>query len=139
MYEDGIGTVTSYPDALRWFREAADEGDVRSLFEIGWMTYFGLGCRQSEKEARRIVDIAMRKGAFDILEREGIRSNPYSQLRMGWLYDLGWGVEKSAYKAIAWYTGARIMGITEAGTFIEDLGRRNGISPEGCTGDSDSL
>ena len=127
-YEEGIDTEVSYPDALRWFREAADEGDARALFEIGWMTYFGHGCAQSEKESKRIVEIAVAKGVMDSMTREAMQGNPYSQLRIGWLYDLGWGVEQCTYKAIAWYTGARVLGLDVANRFIENLGRRIGVT-----------
>ena len=129
-FEEGIEADISYPDALRWFKEAADEGDARALFEIGWMTYFGLGCRQSETESKRLVEIAVRKGVMETITFEAVHANPYSQLRIGWLYDLGWGVEQSTYKAIAWYTGAKIMGLSAADRFIEDIERRCGSSAE---------
>ena len=133
-FEEGIETGVSYPDALRWFREAADEGDARALFEIGWMTYFGLGCRQSETESKRLIEIAVRKGVMETIMFEGVHANPYSQLRIGWLYDLGWGVEQSTYKAIAWYTGAKIMGLSAADRFIEDIESRCGPATEGNAG-----
>lgn len=99
-------------------REAADEGNTRALFEIGWMTYFGLGCRRSVSEARRLVETAVDRGILNTLTGESVTGNPYSQLRLGWLYDLGWGVEHSPYKAITWYTGAKIMGLMMADALI---------------------
>jgi TPR repeat protein len=66
-------------------REAADEGNARALFEIGWMTYFGLGCRRSVSEARRLVETAVDRGILNTLTGESVTGNPYSQLRLGWL------------------------------------------------------
>ena len=74
--------------------------------------------------------MAVRKGVMNEMLREAIRSDPYSQLRIGWLYDLGWGVEQSAYKAIAWYTGAKVMGLKTADRLLDSLGQRMGVSPD---------
>ena len=61
---------------------------------------------------------AVDRGILNTLTGESVTGNPYSQLRLGWLYDLGWGVEHSPYKAITWYTGAKIMGLRMADALI---------------------
>ena len=124
MYEEGIGFDMSYTDALRWFREAADDGDSISLFEIGWMSYFGYGCAKSEKEAERLIMRSIDDGALKKLERQAKIGNAYSQLRIGFLYDMGWGVEQSVFKALVWYTGAKIMGLKIADDMVERMETR---------------
>ena len=121
MYEEGIGFDISYADALRWFREAADEGDCLSLFEIGWMSYFGYGCERSDKEAERLIRRSIEDGALMRLENQAMIGNAYSQLRLGFLYDMGWGVEQSVFKALVWYTGAKIMGLKKADKMIKRI------------------
>ena len=121
MYEEGIGFDVSYADALRWFREAADEGDCMSLFEIGWMSYFGYGCERSEKEAERLIRKSIDDGALMMLEKQAKIGNAYSQLRLGLLYEMGWGVEQSVFKALVWYTGAKIMGLKKADKMVRKM------------------
>ena len=123
MYEEGIGFDVSYNDALRWFSEAADEGDCLSLFEIGWMSYFGYGCERSEKEAERLIRKSL-DGALMMLDNQARIGNAYSQLRLGLLYDIGWGVEQSVFKALVWYTGAKIMGLKIADKMVEGMESR---------------
>ena len=121
LYEEGIGTEQSYHNADRWLKSAAEHGEPLALFELGWMRYFGIGCEASADEAKRIIDRALDKGALDMMAREAMHSDPYMQLRLGWLYDIGWGVEQSCFKALAWYSGARMMGLSAAEEFIRKL------------------
>ena len=132
IFEEGIGFDVSFGDALRWFREAADEGDCLSLFEIGWITYFGYGCAASEKEAERLIMRSIEDGALIILEREARNGNPYLQLRLGFLYEMGWGVEQSVFRALVWYTGAKILGLKKA----DEMVARMEVHLRGCSVDS---
>ena len=43
------------------------------------------------------------------------------RLRLGLLYEMGWGVEQSVFKALVWYTGAKIMGLKKANEMVEML------------------
>jgi TPR repeat protein len=99
------------------------------------MRYFGMGCEASEEEAKRLIDRALEKGVLDMMAREAIHSDPYMQLRLGWLYDMGWGVEQSCFRALAWYSGARMMGLGAAEEFIRKLtARLEGMHTEGTKG-----
>jgi TPR repeat protein len=139
-YEEGIGVEKSYRDAEHWLRTSAENGDPRALFELGWMRYFGLGCDESQAEGKRLIDRALDRGAYDIINREAKISNPYSQLRLGWLYDMGWGVEQSCFRALAWYSGARFMGLKGAERFIDSLCvRMEAEANAGNVGDTSSV
>ena len=123
-YEEGIGVEASQSEAMRWIRMAAEEGDVRANFELGWMNYFGIGCGVSEKEAKRLILNALDRGALELIRNEAARPDAIAQVRLGWLYDIGWGVEQSDYVALAWYSGARVLGYPNADRFIEVLNER---------------
>jgi hypothetical protein len=43
MYRDGRGVTQSYPDALKWFRLAADHGDPDGQNSLGVMYRTGRG------------------------------------------------------------------------------------------------
>ena len=47
MYKNGLGVERDYPQALRWYKLAADQGDVISQYQIGKMYAEGLGVGES--------------------------------------------------------------------------------------------
>ena len=47
MYENGRGVRQDYAEALRWYRKAAEQGDVQAQYNLGLMYYNGQGVRQN--------------------------------------------------------------------------------------------
>jgi hypothetical protein len=51
MYQAGNGVPQNYPEALKWFRKAADEGDAMAQAALGLMYHNGQGVPQDHAEA----------------------------------------------------------------------------------------
>jgi uncharacterized protein len=43
MYYESQIVPQNYPEALKWFRKAAEKGDTRAQVKLGHMYYFGQG------------------------------------------------------------------------------------------------
>jgi hypothetical protein len=51
LYEDGQGVRRDYAEALKWYRMAADQGDVWAQLAVGRLYEKGHGVRQDDEEA----------------------------------------------------------------------------------------
>ena len=47
MYAGGYGVRQDYAEAFRWYRKAAEQGDVQAQYNLGLMYYNGQGVRQN--------------------------------------------------------------------------------------------
>ena len=50
------GASPNYPEAIRWFKKGAEEGDQWSIFNLGHMYLCGLGCKQNRERAVQLFD-----------------------------------------------------------------------------------
>ena len=87
-----------YAEAMRWAREAADQGYAAAQFDIGVLYEFGRGVTQDYGEAMRWYRKAADQG------------NALAQLNIGVLYRYGRGVAQDYGEAMRWYRKAADQG-----------------------------
>ena len=51
MYSNGYGVTQDKSEAVRWYREAAEQGYANAQYNLGAMYYNGEGVRQDKSEA----------------------------------------------------------------------------------------
>jgi TPR repeat protein len=51
MYREGRGVQQNYPEALKWFRKAADQGHANAQFKLAAMYQTGTGVPHNFTEA----------------------------------------------------------------------------------------
>jgi serine/threonine protein kinase len=94
---------TGHPEtAFRFFRQAADLGDARSMLELGNMLTEGEGVGRSYEEAARWYRRAADHGSSNAM------------LLMGGLYYVGQGVPMDSTAAAQWFTWASDRGDASA-------------------------
>lgn len=69
MYECGDAIYQNQNRANLLYRAAANVGDVKSLFHLGKNYFEGIGVDKDRSEARRLLEIAVKKGCKDALGR----------------------------------------------------------------------
>ena len=79
-----------FPEAVRWFRLSADQGDAHGQFNLGDCYRLGHGVAQNYVEAARWFRLAAEQG------------DPDAQYYLGTLYDAGQGVPQDAMTAYMW-------------------------------------
>ena len=73
MYYQGQGVPQDYTEANRWYLKAAEQGDVRAQYSLGYMYAKGQGVPQDYIEARRWYRKAAEQG------------NPEARRALKWL------------------------------------------------------
>src|ERR1039457_360923 len=91
LYENGFGGVSQdAAEALKWYRKAAEQGNVRAQYHLGYCYFKGQGVTQDYVEAFRWYREAAEQGDAD------------AQSDLGLCYDRGRGVESSETEAVKW-------------------------------------
>jgi tetratricopeptide (TPR) repeat protein len=90
--------LKDYAEALRWYRQAADQGDVVAQVKIGFLYHNGLGVAQDYGEALRWYRKAADQG------------NAVAQHNLALQYYNGWGVAQDRDQAQAWMKKAAAGG-----------------------------
>lgn len=99
LYRDGKGGVEQdYAEAMRWYRMAAEKGDVNGQYNLGLMYATGDGVEKDYKEAMILFVMAANQG------------DAKSQAAIGAMYQNGTGVEQSDKEAMKWYRKAEKQG-----------------------------
>ena len=92
LYENGFGGVSQdAAEALKWYRKAAEQGNVRAQYHLGYCYFKGQGVAQDYVEAFRWYREAAEQGDAD------------AQSDLGLCYDRGRGVESSQTEAVKWW------------------------------------
>ena len=91
MYEEGIGVAQDYAEAVKWYRKAADQGDVGAQNHLGVMYDNGKGVNKDYAEAAKWYRKAAEQG------------HPFAQNNLGAMYGNGQGVNKDDAEAAKWY------------------------------------
>ncbi len=108
MYLDGRGVKQDYATAMRWLKQAADEGDVAAAeSDIGRIYYNGAGVKRDYAEAARWFQKAADQGYEQ------------AQIGLGTLYEYGLGVPKDYVKAYMMFDLAS-KGGSKDGTRLRD-------------------
>ncbi len=69
MYDNGRGVTQDYAEAVRWYREAADQGLAAAQFNLGLMYYNGQGVTQDYAEAHMWLNVAASRASGDDQKR----------------------------------------------------------------------
>lgn len=133
-----VEVPTTYGDAMRWYRQAAEAGSANAQFFLGRMYETG----QSRKRDMAAAATWYRKAAdqghrlaqyrlgqmylsgtgvgqsyavaakwFEIAARQDLHEAQYN---LGYLYDRGFGVERNPLVAADWYRKAAVRGLGPA-------------------------
>lgn len=133
----------NYTEALRRYRQAADQGDTQCQFNVGYMYITGQGVEKDYNEAvrwfRKAAEHENRFAqgylgwlylhgfgvtqdypeAVKWLSKAAEKGDDAAQCNLGWMYRDGLGVQKSDAKAIEWYRraaeGGNLSGQTNLG------------------------
>jgi len=98
----GGGIAQDYAEAVRWYRLAADQGNVTAQFNVGVMFYNGTGVAQDYTEAMRWYRLAADQG------------HALAQYYLGLMFQHSLGVKKDNVEAVRWYRLAADQGHADA-------------------------
>ena len=98
MYFHGEGVPQNDTEALLWFRKAADQGNAKAQYGIGYMYHNGKGVPQSDAEAL----IWYLKSAN--------QGDAKAQISIGAMYYYGQGVAQDYTESLRWYRLAADQG-----------------------------
>lgn len=102
MYEYGYGVEADLQEALRWYRQAAEQGLPQAQNSLGFMYSLGLGVKRDSERAAHWLQCAAEQG------HSGAQTN------LGILYASGRGVEKDEEEALYWFRSAARNGNNQA-------------------------
>jgi len=102
-YLDGDGVEKNIPEAVKWFKLAAGNGDVYAAYTLGKTFHEGDGIPQDYAEAMKWFRLAAEMGDAN------------SQYRVAEMYQSGTGIEKDYVAAYAWLSLAIGNGANKRG------------------------
>ena len=106
MYNNGYGVPQDAAEALRWYRQAAEQGHTGTQLMLGFMYAKGEGVPQDTAEAVRWYRRAAEQGHSD------------AQFSLGVMYDIGYGVPQDNAEALQWHRRAAEQGHASAQTYL---------------------
>ena len=89
-------------EAAKWYRKAAEQGDVMAQYSLGGMYFRGEGVSQNFTEAVKWFRKAAEQG------------DAYAQVNLGFMYGTGEGVPMNYVKAYMWYSLSKAQGNEDA-------------------------
>ena len=92
------GVAQDNKEAVKWYRLAAEQGNVAAQFDLGFMYANGRGVAQDDKEAVKWYRLAAEQGDAD------------AQSNLGNMYRSGEGVAQDDKEAVKWYRLAAEQG-----------------------------
>ena len=95
---NAAGADTNQVEATKWYRTAAEKGELHAQFMLSWRLFSGLGADTNLVEAAMWCRQAAERG-YAPAERF-----------FGWLTFSGFGVEKNYVEAVKWYRKAAEQG-----------------------------
>jgi len=102
MYYRGAGVKQDYAEAVRWYRKAAEQGNLWGQNALGSMYQLGMGVKQDYAEAVKWFRKSAKQG------------NASAQNLLGKAYALGTGVKKNYTEAVKWYRKAAMQDYADA-------------------------
>jgi TPR repeat protein len=103
-YGRAFDAAKRYDEAMRWYREAADQGYSAAQVGLGFIYYYGHGVPQNYGEAMRWLHKAAEQG------------NAVAQNTLGVMYINGQGVSQNYAEGLEWYRKAADQGFATAQT-----------------------
>lgn len=117
MYYRGEGVKPNRGEGIKWFRKAADMGNVQAQFLMG--TLYDKG-----------EDLARDQGeAFRWYLRAAEQGHSQAQFNVGYMYTVGEGVKKDRKEAMAWLGKAAAQGHEKAAKMLKVM-EEGASSPE---------
>jgi TPR repeat protein len=101
-YKNGTGVKQSYEMARMLYEQAAQQGEVSAMTDLGVMYCHGQGGEQSYEKA------------FEYYEQSADLGHDHAQCCLGLLYATGQGVTKDDLKAKEWWTASAAQGFENA-------------------------
>ncbi len=98
MYHTGLGVEQDYAEALKWYREAADQGYAAAQRNLANMYQNGYGVPQDFDESLKWF------------RRAAVRGDIQAQNHLGTLYTNGTGVERDFVQACLWFNLSAVAG-----------------------------
>lgn len=98
------GPSRDLAESVKWFRKAADQGDVRGQCELGTMLLYGQGVKEDKSEA------------LNWYRKAADQEFAPAQTMIGKIYAEGIGVTKDEAEAVKWYRKAAEQGDADAQT-----------------------
>ncbi|MEP3115782.1 tetratricopeptide repeat protein [Nisaea sp.] len=95
----------TYGEAMDWYRAQAEAGDAKAQF------YYGLALERGAQGTKREADKAQ---AVELYKKAAEGGFALAQYRLGVLYQIGQGVERSLADARKWFRVAAEAGLREA-------------------------
>ena len=126
-YYTGHGVARDFPQAVYWYRKAADQGDPGAQVDLGYLCLKGIGLQPDAAQAARWFERAASSGsaagkldlavlylrgngvpqdsrmAFSLLSELAKHEDPRGEAYLGFLYMLGVGVDKDPRVAERWF------------------------------------
>jgi uncharacterized protein len=102
MYYNGQGVVQDYKEAVKWYRQSAEQEYVDAQYNLGWMYDEGKGVIQDYKEAVKWY------------RRSAEQGDGFAQYNLALNYENGKGVLQDYKEAVKWYRKSAEQGYVEA-------------------------
>ena len=102
----------NYPEAVKWFRKSAGQGNARAQNWLGEMYSWGLGVSRNNAEAAEWYRKSAEQGNAD------------AEITMGTLYEDGTGVRRDYEEALKWFRRAAAHGSRNAQAGIDRVEKR---------------
>ena len=91
MYAKGRGVEQNYVESLKWYKMAAEQGDITAQATLGMMFAKGIGCEKNNEVALHWYQKAASKGDVK------------AQYNLGNMYSKGLGTDVDDSEAFHWY------------------------------------
>ncbi len=101
LYSKGIGLEQSDIDAVKWWKEAALEGEVSAQCNLANAYLNGRGCEKNESKAFELMCMAVNKTPQDEIDEKNIAD---AQAELGRYYYEGIGTKKNLNDVFKWAT-----------------------------------
>lgn len=111
MYEKGNGVPQNNAKAIRWYRLAANQGQVNANIALGYLDFPASKDYQEGREAYGREDYATALKKYKPLAEQG---DDRVQLEVGLMYEWGEGVSRDYAEAMKWYRLAAQKGNSTA-------------------------
>jgi TPR repeat protein len=116
-YYYGNGIKIDNKEALKWWEQAADQGNGEANYQLSVVLKAGLSGVAKDKEKASIHEEKARTaGFFTITQKQAEQGESNAQYYLARMYDHGCGVEKDESQAVSWYRKAADQGHAPAQT-----------------------
>jgi TPR repeat protein len=110
-YYHGNGIKVDRKEALKWWEQAADQGNGEANYQLSVVLKAGLSGVAKDKEKASIHEEKARTaGFFTITQKQAEQGESNAQYYLARMYDHGCGVEKDESQAVSWYRQAAEQG-----------------------------